>query len=101
MKFCCRRSIKASHLQAILSYGLCCRSDMKKAKAAVESALVDNQRALLIRAIKMNAAPHRLFVDFLFVDNRVQIDSMSKSNERINCARRGYDGQNSMIAITI
>jgi hypothetical protein len=51
---------------------------MKEAKVAVESALVDNQRALLIRAIKMNAASHRLFVDFLFVDNSVQIDSMSK-----------------------
>jgi hypothetical protein len=36
---------------------------------AVESALLDNQRALLIRATKMNAPQVRLFVDFLFVDN--------------------------------
>jgi hypothetical protein len=39
-------------------------------------ALVDNQRASLIRATKMNSAPSRLFVDFLFVDNSVQIDSI-------------------------
>jgi len=32
VKFRCRRSTKASQLRAILSYGLCCRSDMKKAK---------------------------------------------------------------------
>jgi hypothetical protein len=44
---------------------------MREAKDAVESTLVNNQRALLIRATKMNAAPHRLFVDFLFVDNSV------------------------------
>jgi hypothetical protein len=33
--------------------------------------VVDKKRALLIRATKMNAAPRRLFVDFLFVDKRV------------------------------
>jgi hypothetical protein len=49
---------------------------MREAKDAVESALVDKQRASPIRATKMNAAPHRLFVDFLFVDNSVQIDSI-------------------------
>ncbi len=48
-------------------------------QTAVESALADNQRALLIRATKMNAASSRLFVDFLFVDNRVQIDSTAAS----------------------
>jgi hypothetical protein len=42
---------------------------MSEAKNAVKSALVDNQRASLIRATKMNAASARLFVDFLFVDN--------------------------------
>jgi hypothetical protein len=36
-------------------------------QTAVELALVDNQRASAIRATKMNAAPIRLFVDFLFV----------------------------------
>jgi hypothetical protein len=40
-------------------------------QSAVESARVDSQRASLIRATKMNAAPPRLFVDFLFVDQRV------------------------------
>jgi hypothetical protein len=44
-------------------------------QTAVESARLDNQRASLIRATKMNAAPGRLFVDFLFVDNSVDIDS--------------------------
>jgi hypothetical protein len=42
---------------------------MKEASNTEESARVDNQRALLIRATKMNAASNRLFVDFLFVDN--------------------------------
>jgi hypothetical protein len=46
-------------------------------QTAVESALVDNQRASLIRAIKMNAAASRLFVDFLFVDNSGQNVSIS------------------------
>jgi hypothetical protein len=32
--------------------------------------VVDKKRAPLIRATKMNAAPGRLFVDFLFVGNR-------------------------------
>jgi hypothetical protein len=77
MKFCCRRSIKASHLRAVPSYGPCCRSDMKQARDAVELASVDNQRASLIRATKMNAASSRLFIDFLFVDNCGQIDSMT------------------------
>ena len=45
-------------------------------QTAVEAALADNQRASVIRATKMNAAPNRLFVDFLFVDNSVQIDSI-------------------------
>jgi hypothetical protein len=49
---------------------------MKAAKEAVESALLDHQRVLLIRATKMSAATNRLFVDFLFVDNSVQIDSI-------------------------
>jgi len=38
-------------------------------QTAVKSALLDTQRALLIRATEMNAATSRLFVDFLFVDN--------------------------------
>jgi hypothetical protein len=50
---------------------------MKEAKDAVESALVDNQRASLIRATKMSAAACRLFVDFLFVDSSAQIDSIT------------------------
>jgi hypothetical protein len=49
---------------------------MKEAKNAAESALLDNQRAAMIRATKMNAAPRRLFVDFLFV---ALIDSISSS----------------------
>jgi len=48
---------------------------MKKAKAAVESASVDKKRAPLIRATKMNAAPGRLFVDFLFVGDETHADS--------------------------
>ena len=44
-------------------------------QTAVESARVDNQRALPIRATKMNAAASRLFIDFLFVDNSGQNDS--------------------------
>jgi hypothetical protein len=48
-------------------------------QTAVESALPDNQRASSILATKMNAAPSRLFVDFLFVDNSGQIDSMAAS----------------------
>jgi len=32
----------------------------------------------MIRATKMNAAPGRLFVDFLFVDNSVDIDSTAQ-----------------------
>ena len=36
----------------------------QESQATVESALVDNQRASLIRATKMSAAPSRLFVDF-------------------------------------
>jgi hypothetical protein len=36
-------------------------------QTAVESAHLHKQRAALIRATKMNAAPRRLFVDFLFV----------------------------------
>jgi hypothetical protein len=64
MKFCCRRSTNASHLRAVLSYGLSCRSDMKRAKSAVESALSDKQRAALIRATKNECAGGRLFVDF-------------------------------------
>jgi hypothetical protein len=48
---------------------------MQQAKGAVESALPNNQRAVPIRATKMNVAPQRLFVDFLFVDKSGQIDS--------------------------
>ena len=44
-------------------------------QTAVKSALPDDQRASPIRATKMNAAPGRLFVDFLFVDKSVYIDS--------------------------
>jgi hypothetical protein len=55
---------------------------MKEAKNAVESALLDNQRAPLIRATKMNAAPSRLFVDFLFVDNNAKIDSACRTAMR-------------------
>jgi hypothetical protein len=44
MKFCCRRSTKASHLRVILSYGLCCRSDMKEAKPPL------NRRVWIISA---------------------------------------------------
>ena len=44
-------------------------------QTAVESLLVDNQRASLIRATKMNAAASRLFVDSWFVDNSGQNDS--------------------------
>jgi hypothetical protein len=47
-----------------------------RSQTAVESALLDNQRASLIRATKMNAATSPLFVDFLFVDNGGQIDSI-------------------------
>lgn len=36
----------------------------QESQTAVESALHDNQRASLIRATKMSAAPSRLFVDF-------------------------------------
>jgi hypothetical protein len=50
---------------------------MKQARNAAELASVDNQRASLIRATKMNAASSRLFIDFLFVDNCGQIDSMT------------------------
>jgi hypothetical protein len=49
-------------------------------QAAVESARVDNQRALPIRATKMNATASRLFVDFLFVDNSGQNDSKTAMN---------------------
>jgi hypothetical protein len=49
---------------------------MQRAKGAVESALPNNQRAAPIRAIKMNVAPQRLLVDFLFVDNSGQSDSI-------------------------
>jgi hypothetical protein len=50
---------------------------MQRARGAVESALPDNQRAVLIRATKINVAPQGLFVDFLFVDNCGQIDSVA------------------------
>ena len=49
---------------------------MQRARGAVESALPDNQRAVLIRATKMNVAPQGLFVDSLFIDICGQIDSM-------------------------
>jgi hypothetical protein len=50
---------------------------MKEAKSAVESAPLDNQRAAMIRATKINAVPKRLFVDFLFVGKGALIDSIS------------------------
>jgi hypothetical protein len=49
---------------------------MQRARGAVESALPDNQRAVLIQATKINVAPQGLFVDFLFVDICGQIDSI-------------------------
>ena len=49
-------------------------------QTAVESARVDNQRALPIRATKMNAAASRLFIDFLLVDNSGQNDSKTGMN---------------------
>jgi hypothetical protein len=49
-------------------------------QTAVESARVDNQRALPIRATKMNAAASRLLIDFLFVDNSGQNDSKTGMN---------------------
>jgi len=49
-------------------------------QTAVESARVDNQRALPIRATKMNAAASRLFIDFSFVDNSGQNDSKTGMN---------------------
>ena len=49
----------------------------ERSQSVVESALVDNQHASVIRATKMNAAASRLFVDFLFVDNSRQNDSIS------------------------
>src|ERR1700748_1120499 len=61
-------------------------------QTAVESALPDNRRALLIRATKMNAAPGRLFVDFLFVDNSVDIDSTAQ------CDRQKYDPDHDLTA---
>jgi hypothetical protein len=61
-------------------------------QTAVESALLDNQRALLIQATKMNVAASRLLVDFLFVDNSGQIDSTAP-NALLLSARRSskYD----------
>jgi hypothetical protein len=53
-------------------------------QTAVESAFPDNQRASLIRATKMNTALNRLFVDFLFVDNSVQIEPMSGAKLKID-----------------
>jgi hypothetical protein len=58
---------------------------MKEAKDAVESALVDNHRASLIRATKMSAATNRLFVDFLFVYNGLQIDSIIPKTRSLRC----------------
>ena len=58
-----------------------CRTDFRavptcsEPEVPVESALPDNQRAVLIRA-KMNVAPQGLFVDSLFIDICGQIDSM-------------------------
>jgi hypothetical protein len=48
---------------------------MEEAREAVES-FTDIQCASLIRATKMNAAASQVFVDFLFVDNSVQPDSI-------------------------
>jgi hypothetical protein len=50
---------------------------MQRAKSAVESALLNSHRGVLIRATKMNVAPPGLFVDFLFVDNCEEIDSQN------------------------
>jgi hypothetical protein len=67
-----RRSTKASHLRAILSYGPFCRSDMEKPEAHGKSALTVIQRDFLIRAIKMNAVHAATNLDFQFVDKSVQ-----------------------------
>jgi hypothetical protein len=61
---------------------------MKRAKSAVESALSDKQRAALIRATKNECAGGRLFVDFWFVDNCVQNDSIWRDLfvSRVRCS---------------
>ena len=53
------------------------RSDMQRAKGAVESALLNSHRGVPIRATKMNVSPLGLFVDFLFVDYCEEIDSQN------------------------
>jgi hypothetical protein len=54
---------------------------MEEARDAVESVFTDIQRAPLIRATKMNVAASRVFVDFLFVDNGVRLDSIVRRGE--------------------
>ncbi len=77
-------STRTSHLRAILSYGLSCRSDIreprerakKENQSAVKSARVDKKRARRFEQQKMNARAVLLFVDFLFVARREEIDSI-------------------------
>jgi hypothetical protein len=71
---------------------------MEGSQTAVESALPDNQRASLIRVTKMNAAPGRLFVDFLFVDNSVHIDSMAQFFSLYELPK--YDSDHGLTATT-
>src|SRR5690242_15135066 len=97
MKFCCRRSIKTSHLLAILSYGPCCRSDMKRAKTAVESASVDKNCTRPIRATKMNTAAGRLFVDFLFGDEGCE----NRFGWSLRAKRSNQEQQQSWIASSL
>lgn len=52
-------------------------------QTAVESALLDNQRAPLIRATKNECGAGRLFVDFLFVDKTAQNDSITGMDGRL------------------
>jgi hypothetical protein len=51
---------------------------MKKSQDRREIGVTNKKRAPLIRATKMNVAPGRLFVDFLFVDNHTKIDSIER-----------------------
>ena len=68
-------------------------------QTAVESALPDNQRASMIRATKINAAPGRLFVDFLFVDNSGQNDSKTAMNGCVVVQEsKKYDSHHDLIA---
>jgi hypothetical protein len=58
---------------------------MKKKPRPPWIGVVDNKRAPLIRATKMNVGSERLFVDFLFVDSHTKIDSNER--EKFNRAK--------------